>query len=194
ELLGSAWAQLSLLAAGVAWGRALWEGRGGVLSSAALAAALVLGLLATWGASLWVDVALAHATAERGPFSLGLWRTAPLVGGRWAAAAGVAVILNVGGGMLEFGLSLPLSLLSGGMERGMSGLLLGQVGSGFAAAVAWSLLDHARAQALLALQLDIPAPTRSASPPPVAYVVPVAEVIKVAERVPPVGPDGEGGA
>jgi hypothetical protein len=149
-----------------------------------------MGLAVSWGTSLWVDVALAQATAGRTSFSLGVWRTAPSVGGRWLASAGVAVACNVAGGMLDFGLSLPLSLVSGGMDRGMAGLLLGQLGSGFAAAVAWSLVDHARAQALLALQLDIPAPLHPA-PPPLASVVPVAPLVPVAEVLPPAAPGGD---
>ena len=196
ELLGAAWTQLALLSTGAAWGLSLLHGRLGIASSMALAAALALGLAVSWGASLWVDLALARATAERGSFSLGLWRTAPAVGGRWLAAAGVAILFNLAGGALELGLALPLSLATGGGGlggEGWAGLLLGQLGSGFAAAAAWAVADHARAQALLALQLDVPAPARPV-PPPVAYVVPVAQVIPVAEVLPPRTPGGEGGA
>jgi len=192
ELLGGAWAQLALLASGTAWGHALLEGRMGIAASAALALSLVLGLLVSWGASVWVDLALAHATAERGPFSLGIWRTAPTVGGRWLAAVGVAAVFNVAGGLLDLGLSAPLSLVSGGLRAGVTGWVLGQVGGGFAAAVAWSVMDHARVQALLALQLDVPAAPRPVPPP--AYVVPVAQVIPVAEVLPPGGPAGGGSA
>ena len=195
ELFGAAWTQLALVSAGTAWGLSLVNGRLGIPSSAALAAALSLGLAVSWGASLWVDLALARATAEHTGFSLGLFHSAPGVEGRWLAAAAVALVFNLAGGALELALSVPLSLVSGGAglgSQGTSSLLLGQLGSGFAAAVAWSVVDHARAQALLALQLDVPATSRS-GPPPTAYVVPVAEIIPVAEVLPPPA-GGAGGA
>jgi hypothetical protein len=181
QLLAGAWSQVSLLAAGWAWFLFLGQERGALAPSAALTAALLGGLAVTWGAGVWVDLALARATAEGTPFSVGVFQSAPGLGARWGSAVLVILTCNVLGTLLETMMALPLGIVSGGLsaDAGWNSTVLGQLGSGFATALAWSLWDHVRAQSLLALQLDFPAP------PPVARVlapaVPVAQVIRPAD-------------
>lgn len=201
QLLASAWSQVSLLAAGWAWILFLGEGRGALLPSAALAAALLGGLAVTWGAGVWVDLALARATAGGMPFSVGFLLAAPGLGARWGSAVLVLLTCNVLGALLETALALPLGIASGGLsaDAGWSSSVLGQLGSGFATALAWSAWDHVRAQALLALQLEFPRPPPVARvlPPAQVPVIPVAEIVRsadvpVAEVVRPVEPGGTG--
>jgi hypothetical protein len=202
QLLAGAWSQVSLIAAGWGWVLFLGEGRGVFAPSAALTAALLGGLAVTWGTGVWVDLGLARATAQGTPFSVGVFQSAPGLGARWGSAVLVILTCNMLGTLLETMVAVPLGLISGGFSAGAgwNSTVLGQLGSGFATALAWSLWDHVRAQSLLALQLEFPAPPPVASvlPPLPPSVIPVAEVVHpvdvpAAEVVRSGEPGGTGG-
>ncbi|MHB8874435.1 MAG: hypothetical protein ACYC8T_12175 [Myxococcaceae bacterium] len=187
ELLYAGWRTLALIATLGAYFQALGTKQTGVLSSAALALFLTLSIPVAIAWALWGRVAFVRAVRRDEGVLISLYQAAGELWRRpWprvivlfaTGAAAVAAELVLGGFVNALSSSQP--------EPSLRLALAGQVVGGILVAYVASLVELARLQALLALELGdegtLPVP-RPPSPPPAPIVD--AEIVVDAQPVPP---------
>lgn len=200
DFLARAWVWLALGTSMWLFIRALLFKEGGALGSAAVAFTLTVAMPLLLGVSLVTEVGFARATARSEPYAVALYEAVGTLWRRPWTPLSLFALYAVISSIFSFTVSAMVNAASSGDPFGptvWSLMLAGQTVAAILGAMIAALFDHARAQSLLALELDAaeplpkpPAPIPLAPLIPVAQIVPVAPVIPVAPIVPPTDPDG----
>jgi hypothetical protein len=195
ERLGTALAY-ALIGAAVLLGARLWRwaalgatlwafgaslGKGwtyAVLSSGALALALVVALPLGMLATLWLELALVRAVGRQVAFTAGLRGAASALWARPWAPLGILLLTGAGAFAIEAAASTFGSAASGRevFEAGVPWLLAGQLLVAAVVAFGRALFELVRFNALLALDVQARG-ARDLAPPPPAPPVPIAPLV-----------------